>query len=110
MFDALERNEEWGTDTDLTMGASRTSVYHQLNFISHLVDIAEEQALVNNICKVTDAQLRMFLHLAWVKYVKARIEPGACDACGVSEVMTISSKDPLWGRWERSQSASLAHR
>lgn len=33
-------------------------------------------AIVDNTSKVTEDQLRTFLQLCWVKYVKARIEPG----------------------------------
>ncbi|KII96076.1 hypothetical protein PLICRDRAFT_130272 [Plicaturopsis crispa FD-325 SS-3] len=60
MFDAIEREEEWDADTDLSMGAS-----------------AADRAIVDNKSKVTESQLRTFLELAWVKYVKARIEPGS---------------------------------
>ena len=35
-----------------------------------------DKIIVDNISKVTEVQLRNFLHLCWVKYVKARIEPG----------------------------------
>ena len=31
---------------------------------------------MENKTKVTETQLRTFLHACWVKYVKARIEPG----------------------------------
>jgi DNA-directed RNA polymerase III subunit RPC1 len=37
---------------------------------------AAEKAIVDNKSKVTEAQLKTFLELCWVKYVKARIEPG----------------------------------
>ena len=37
---------------------------------------AADKAVVDNTIKVTDAQLRAFLYFCWVKYVKARIEPG----------------------------------
>ncbi|EIN10167.1 beta and beta-prime subunits of DNA dependent RNA-polymerase [Punctularia strigosozonata HHB-11173 SS5] len=60
MFDALEREDEWDSDTDLSMGADVT-----------------EKAYVENKSKVTEDQLRMFLQLCWVKYVKAKIEPGS---------------------------------
>src|ERR1700722_20538506 len=33
-------------------------------------------AFFDNNYKITENQLRSFLHLSWVKYVKARIEPG----------------------------------
>ncbi|TFK64915.1 beta and beta-prime subunits of DNA dependent RNA-polymerase [Pluteus cervinus] len=60
MFDALEKEVEWDADTDLSMGASDA-----------------DKAVVSNRSKVTERQLRTFLDLCWVKYVKARIEPGS---------------------------------
>ncbi|KAJ7581109.1 hypothetical protein C8J56DRAFT_257225 [Mycena floridula] len=60
MFDALERSDEWDEYTDLSMGAS-----------------VAELNIVDNKCKVTESQLRTFLDLCWIKYVKARIEPGS---------------------------------
>lgn len=38
-----------------------------------------DRMIVDNISKVTEYQLRNFLHLCWVKYVKARIEPGRAN-------------------------------
>ncbi|KAA1465897.1 beta and beta-prime subunits of DNA dependent RNA-polymerase [Dentipellis sp. KUC8613] len=60
MFEALEREEEWDADTDLTMGAS-----------------AADKAIVDNKAKVTEDQLLAFLNICWTKYVKAKIEPGS---------------------------------
>ncbi|KXN84194.1 DNA-directed RNA polymerase III subunit rpc1 [Leucoagaricus sp. SymC.cos] len=60
MFEALEREEEWDADTDLSMGATDAEI-----------------AIVNNKTKATETQLRRFLDICWVKYVKARIEPGS---------------------------------
>ncbi|KAG6874000.1 hypothetical protein C0995_007957 [Termitomyces sp. Mi166 len=60
MFEALEREEEWDEETDLSMGASEA-----------------DKAVVDNKSKVTEAQLKTFLDLCWTKYVKARIEPGS---------------------------------
>ncbi|KAH7924840.1 beta and beta-prime subunits of DNA dependent RNA-polymerase [Leucogyrophana mollusca] len=60
MFEALERADEWDVDTDLSLGASDAS-----------------KAIVDNKSKVTESQLLCFLELCWVKYVKARIEPGS---------------------------------
>lgn len=37
---------------------------------------AADKAIVDNKSKVTESQLKTFLQLCWVKYVKARIEPG----------------------------------
>lgn len=36
----------------------------------------DEIAIVNNKTKVSESQLRRFLELCWIKYVKAKIEPG----------------------------------
>ncbi|KAF8075932.1 hypothetical protein FPV67DRAFT_389261 [Lyophyllum atratum] len=60
MFEALEREDEWDEDTDLSMGAS-----------------AADKAVVDNKSKVTEDQITAFLDLCWTKYVKARIEPGS---------------------------------
>ncbi|ETW84605.1 hypothetical protein HETIRDRAFT_473329 [Heterobasidion irregulare TC 32-1] len=60
MFDALERDDEWDADTDLSMGAS-----------------AADKAIVDNKAKVTEDQLLAFLNICWTKYVKAKIEPGS---------------------------------
>ncbi|KIK07595.1 hypothetical protein K443DRAFT_86774 [Laccaria amethystina LaAM-08-1] len=60
MFEALERESEWDAETDLSLGASDA-----------------DKAIVDNKSKVTESQLRKFLDLCWVKYVKARIEPGS---------------------------------
>ncbi|KAF8974574.1 hypothetical protein BDZ97DRAFT_1774354 [Flammula alnicola] len=60
MFEALEREDEWDEHTDLSLGAS-----------------AADRAVVDNTSKVTERQLRTFLNLCWMKYAKARIEPGS---------------------------------
>ncbi|KAH9928960.1 beta and beta-prime subunits of DNA dependent RNA-polymerase [Fomitopsis serialis] len=60
MFDAMERDDEWDADTDLTLGASEA-----------------DKAVVDNKLKVTEDQLRAFLEVCWTKYVKAKIEPGS---------------------------------
>ncbi|KAF8164924.1 hypothetical protein B0H34DRAFT_786681 [Crassisporium funariophilum] len=60
MFDALEREDEWDENVDLSMGASDA-----------------DKAIVDNMSKVTESQLRNLLELCWIKYVKARIEPGS---------------------------------
>ncbi|KAJ6543970.1 hypothetical protein B0H19DRAFT_1169181 [Mycena capillaripes] len=60
MYEALEREDSWDEHTDLSLGASPA-----------------ERAIVDNKSKVTEAQLKTFLELCWVKYVKARIEPGS---------------------------------
>ena len=44
-------------------------------YIIPIVHAAADKAIVNNTSKVTEVQLRTFLELCWVKYVKARIEP-----------------------------------
>jgi DNA-directed RNA polymerase III subunit RPC1 len=79
MFEATERENEWDADTDLSMGASGKSFSPNniYSFYSNTAtDIAADKAIVDNKSKVTESQLRTFLQLCWVKYVKARIEPG----------------------------------
>lgn len=80
MFDALEREDEWDADTDLSMGASGGWFIFKttpLIFSDREIRTAEaDKAMVDNKSKVTEAQIRTFLELCWVKYVKARIEPG----------------------------------
>ncbi|KAH8115769.1 beta and beta-prime subunits of DNA dependent RNA-polymerase [Phellopilus nigrolimitatus] len=60
MFDALEKEEEWDADTDLSMGVSDANI-----------------KIVDNKIKVTEAQLKCFLDLCRIKYLKAKIEPGS---------------------------------
>ncbi|KAF8628167.1 hypothetical protein AX17_006037 [Amanita inopinata Kibby_2008] len=60
MFEALERSNEWDAGADLSLGAT-----------------ASDKDFVYNKAKVTKNQVQMFLELCWVKYVKARIEPGS---------------------------------
>lgn len=36
-----------------------------------------DKEVVDNLVKVTDRQLQTFLRICWVKYVKAKIEPGS---------------------------------
>ena len=70
MWPALERNEEWDEDTDLSMGAD-----------------AAQHAAVNNITKIKEAALLEFLNECWVKYMKARVEPGsAVGAVGAQSI------------------------
>jgi hypothetical protein len=37
---------------------------------------ASDKAIVDNKAKVTKEQLLVFLNICWIKYVKAKIEPG----------------------------------
>ncbi|KAF8516682.1 hypothetical protein JB92DRAFT_2909925 [Gautieria morchelliformis] len=60
MYNALEREAEWDEDTDLSLGVSDA-----------------ELKAVENASKVTVDQLQQFLQICWVKYVKAKIEPGS---------------------------------
>ena len=43
-------------------------------------DADADMAAVENASKVTEDQLRRFLEICWVKYVKAKIEPGITDS------------------------------
>ena len=52
---------------------------------------AADKAVVDNTIKVTDDQLRVFLHLCWVKYVKARIEPGIPQSLCSQNLILIRS-------------------
>ena len=48
-----------------------------ISFLVSDVCVAEaHKAIVRNMSKVTESQLQNFINLCWVKYVKARIEPG----------------------------------
>lgn len=80
MFEAFEREGEWDADTDLSMGATRRLGFLTGNSSFLMPFLDAEVAIVDNKAKVTEAQLRRFLHVCWVKYVKARIEPGLFDS------------------------------
>ncbi|PWN51206.1 putative RPO31-DNA-directed RNA polymerase III, 160 kd subunit [Violaceomyces palustris] len=70
MWPALERVDDWDEDTDLSMGAD-----------------AAQHAIVNNKTKVKESALLEFLNECWVKYMKAKIEPGsACGAVGAQSI------------------------
>ncbi|KAF8735311.1 hypothetical protein AX14_002299 [Amanita brunnescens Koide BX004] len=56
--DALVRTGEWGRDANLSFGVT-------------------EKALMSNKAEITAGQIQNFLEICWVKYVKARIEPGS---------------------------------
>jgi DNA-directed RNA polymerase III subunit RPC1 len=75
MFDALEFNSELDTSTDLSMDASGKLVSHRVLHLTPLL-LDADKAIVENTSKITEDQLRTFLDLAWVKYIKAQIEPG----------------------------------
>ena len=75
MYEAMERIDEWDEEMDLSMGASgRHSLLYNRCRADSRADA--DKAVVDNKAKVTEAQLRTFLQIAWTKYVKARIEPG----------------------------------
>jgi DNA-directed RNA polymerase III subunit RPC1 len=76
MFNALERPDEWDEGTDLSLGASGEQSDQSKRSIVNPFFVAADRALVDNTSKVTERQIRNFLDLCWVKYVKARIEPG----------------------------------
>jgi DNA-directed RNA polymerase III subunit RPC1 len=53
--------------------------HHRQSNITHITPVilgAADKAVADNTSKVTEDQLQTFLQLCWVKYVKARIEPG----------------------------------
>ena len=51
-------------------------LFSAVQILTNSKQTAAEKAIVDNKSKVTEAQLKTFLDLCWVKYVKARIEPG----------------------------------
>lgn len=52
----------------------------------------EEQAVVNNKTKVSEQQVRTFLQLCWIKYVKAKVEPGQSSLCFCGESIRLWCK------------------
>jgi DNA-directed RNA polymerase III subunit RPC1 len=74
--DALVRTGEWGRDANLSFGV--TGLYPlsiNLRFYDGL-RLEAEKALMSNKAEITAGQIQNFLEICWVKYVKARIEPG----------------------------------
>ena len=70
LFGAEERNDEWDDDTDLTMGAGADAI-----------------AVVDNKTKINEAAIREFMQLCWVKYMRAKVEPGtAVGAVGAQSI------------------------
>lgn len=76
MFEALEREDEWDEETDLSMGASGKLTRALFLTNANMCAVADK-AIVDNKAKVTEDQLRTFLDICWTKYVKAKIEPGS---------------------------------
>lgn len=114
MFDALEREVEWDEDTDLSMGASGlwlTGLYDRrlTKMISKKLDA--DKAVVDNSSKVTERQLRSFLNLCWVKYVKARIEPGSNHFNRLIRIVLLNLFQVLLlGLWAHNPSVNLGHK
>ena len=77
MFDALENEDEWDADTDLSMGASGERPDLVMYVAKLTLTIAADVKIVDNLVKVTQDQLDYFLELCRTKYLKARIEPGS---------------------------------
>lgn len=84
MFGAREREDEWDEETDFSMGASGKDFFivyeSQLTgeyFFLFLLNTDAEKMAVDNKLKVTEEQLRIFLEICRVKYLKAKIEPGS---------------------------------
>jgi len=68
-----------GTKIRICLSVPQVCTYRcdeDLQLILVLTILDADKALVDNNSKVTESQLRDFLDLCWVKYVKARIEPG----------------------------------
>jgi len=49
---------------------------YNISIRTQVAPVDADKVIVDNKCKVTEIQLRTFMELCWVKYVKARIEPG----------------------------------
>lgn len=77
MFEALEREDEWDEETDLSMGASGKLTRPFSILTNANMCAVADKAIVDNKAKVTEDQLRTFLNICWTKYVKAKIEPGS---------------------------------
>lgn len=89
MFEALQRNDEWDADTDLSLGATSMQSFSELSpFL--ITSAGADRAIVDNMAKVTKSQLLQFLHFCWVKYVKARIEPGTW--LGIHYLSTVTNR------------------
>jgi DNA-directed RNA polymerase III subunit RPC1 len=70
LYPALEREDEWDEDTDLTMGASIAAL-----------------AIVDNQTKVKRVAVTEFLDTCYVKYMRAKVEPGsAVGAVGAQSI------------------------
>lgn len=63
---------------------------------------AYDASIIDNTSKVTENQLQTFLQLCWVKYVKARIEPGTpvfTIRGGPDPYLPYSSRFDCWRCW-----------
>lgn len=70
LYPAMEREEDWDEETDLTMGADRSQV-----------------AVVDNKTKVKESAINHFLDTCYTKYLRAKIEPGsAVGAVGAQSI------------------------
>ncbi|KAI8459810.1 DNA-directed RNA polymerase III subunit C1 [Phakopsora pachyrhizi] len=70
MYAALENEGDWDEYTDLSAGASDAS-----------------KKIISNKTQVTRKQIEGFLDLCWIKYVKAKVEPGtAVGAVGAQSI------------------------
>ncbi|KDN52100.1 beta and beta-prime subunits of DNA dependent RNA-polymerase [Tilletiaria anomala UBC 951] len=70
LYPAEDREEEWDEDTDLTMGADY-----------------ESRVVVDNKTKIKEVSVKEFLDLCWVKYMRAKVEPGtAVGAVGAQSI------------------------
>jgi DNA-directed RNA polymerase III subunit RPC1 len=112
MFDALEREAEWDEDTDLSMGASGLCLTGLCERQLTKMILDADKAVVDNSSKVTERQLRSFLNLCWVKYVKARIEPGSnhFNRLIIRIVLLNLFQVLLLGLWVHNPSANLGRK
>ena len=105
--EASEDAEEYGDQLNPDDGAPTKHAKSQLT--AFLIAAAIQRAL-DNANKVTGAQIRAFLDICRIKYLRAKIEPGMTFDSSVRSVSDSSFKGRLSVRSERNPLASLAPR
>jgi DNA-directed RNA polymerase III subunit RPC1 len=110
MSDALVSHGEFDADTALSLGDSGKQLTEKETPQYNQSLTAKDKAFVDNNYKITEDQLRSFLHLSWVKYVKARIEPGMYLFHLYIVLPSNFPQDQLWGPLAHSLSANPVHR
>lgn len=86
-------------------------VYHRVGSKDfNYVFVVADKVLIDNSSKVSERQLRNFLDLCWVKYVKARIEPGKILTKIMLSPYVHDVKAQLLALSVHSQSVNRGHR